>query len=395
MAADKNDCWWFILGREPLLSVAEILAAVPGSNIAFFQPPILCLEGDLDSEKLMSRLGGTIKIGKELSRELTEAELLESLENELQKVSGKITYGISFYSSNDSVEKWGKHLKKSLRQKGRSARYVYKREPTLSSVTVSANGLIRSGREFLILEKNELFSCAVTTAIQPFSAFSERDYGRPGRDAKSGMLPPKLALMLINLANVGEGETLLDPSCGSGTIITEALLRGKIKVIGSDVSPKAIADCQQNLDWMIKTNPQIEQAEKRIFEADVRTLGSTLAGATIDAIVTEPYLGKPLRGNESRQEIMTGMKELSELYLKSFEEFKKILRPGGKVVFVIPQFVVKGVAEKISVELVPKIQKMGFSVPPLLPKLFHAEPFVLYKRPGQLVGREIWKFILD
>jgi hypothetical protein len=37
-------------------------------------------------------------------------------------------------------------------------------------------------------------------ALQDFESYSKRDYGRPARDPRTGSLPPKLAQILINLA---------------------------------------------------------------------------------------------------------------------------------------------------------------------------------------------------
>ena len=48
------------------------------------------------------------------------------------------------------IEKWGKQIKKILKNENYSVRYVFKREPVLSSVTVDKNGLAERGREFLI-----------------------------------------------------------------------------------------------------------------------------------------------------------------------------------------------------------------------------------------------------
>ena len=89
------------------------------------------------------------------------------------------------------------------------------------------------------------FSLAQTEAVQPFEQFSARDFGRPGRDDLSGMLPPKLAIIMINLAQTPLNSILLDPFCGSGTILSEAVLLGYTNLIGTDISEKAIADSKK------------------------------------------------------------------------------------------------------------------------------------------------------
>ena len=114
----------------------------------------------------------------------------------------------------------------------------------------------------------------------------------------------------------------------------------------------------------------------------------------MDAIVTEPYLGPPLTGQETGEHIRKNISELTDLYLAAFQEFKRILKPAGAVVFLIPRFFVKGKWLTISDAILPKIKKLGFTPEPLLPKKIHSEPFLTYRRPGQRVGREIWKFKL-
>jgi tRNA G10 N-methylase Trm11 len=123
-----------------------------------------------------------------------------------------------------------------------------------------------------------------------------------------------------------------------------------------------------------------------IFQTDVRDLSKKINTNSIDIIASEPTMGKPLRGHEKKHELETQAKELRELFIKAFGEFYKILKPGGKIVFVIPRF--RFGKEWIRIDCIGAIQKMGFKILPLLPN----EEFVLYARPNQHVGREIWRF---
>ncbi|MFA6105622.1 MAG: methyltransferase domain-containing protein [Patescibacteria group bacterium] len=393
-----NNKIWFLLGREPLLSAAELFSLLKiNSDSSFeFSPPFLFYQGEINKD-FINRLGGTIKTGVELGENLSGQELFDAMKNELEVIDGKITFGISLYGKNTTpkqVETWGKNLKKELKAGGHSVRYVFNNEATLSSVTVEKNKLAEGGREFMILQYKDKYSIAITSAVQPFESFGARDFGRPGRDSESGMLPPKLALMLSNLAQIKPSEVLLDPFCGSGTIISEALLQGHTNIIGTDLSEKAITDSKTNIEWLTNKNPEISKATVQIYFQDVKNISSKIKPDSIDAIVTEPYLGKPLRGNESEMEIKTQAGELLSLYSAAFEQFKKILRPGGRVVFVIPEFFTKVQPVVISDKLIPIVQKFGFTVEPLLPKEVSLSPFVLYRRSDQLVGREIWKFKL-
>ena len=393
-----NNKTWFLLGREPLLSAAELfsLLEIKNSRDIEYRAPFLIYSGSIENN-FIGRLGGTIKTGTEIGAFFSENELLETLKNDLAGSSGKIVFGISLYSKNANarvVENWGKKLKKELKAGGRSVRYVFNKETTLSSVTVEKNGLVRNGREFIIREDDGKFSVATTTSVQPFESFGARDFGRPGRDSESGMLPPKLALMLFNLAKLEPNETLLDPFCGSGTIISEALLQGHKNIIGSDLSEKAIFDSQKNIDWLKTAHPEIRNASIQIEVGDVTKIGEHIKNGSIGAIVTEPYLGKPLRGNEPEAEIQTQANELASLYTEAFGQFKKILRPGGRVVFIIPQFITRASPIVISDKFVQVANKLGFTAEKLLPEKIFTSNFILYRRSDQRVGREIWKFSL-
>ncbi len=409
MSAPNPTAVWFLLGREPTLSTAEIISLLRRERIVYdnliLQQPFLTISADIKTN-IINQLGGTIKIATELGSNLSEQTLLSTIQEKLSSTPAKIIFGISLYGEAkvENVERWGKELKKNLKAEGHSVRYVFKGEPTLSSVTVEKNSLISKGHEFLILKTSTGYRLARTTAVQPFENFSNRDYGRPGRDAGSGMLPPKLAMMLINLSEIRPDQTLLDPFCGSGTIISEAILLGYQKLLGTDASDKAIADSRKNIAWLVEQNPTHKDADWKVELVSVQKLGEKFSSGSIDGIATEPYLGKPKHGRESLAELESEAKELAKLYLDAFLEFKKILRPGGRVVFIIPRFVIRAGPLRrsfseasapitISDKILPQLQKLGFAVDQLLPKLNKSQ-FLLYQRPDQLVAREIWRFRL-
>ncbi|MEK7161052.1 MAG: hypothetical protein AAB724_03415, partial [Patescibacteria group bacterium] len=242
---------WFVLGREQLLSAAEIFAVLKLSKFNLAGQLLRAQTSAVAPKDLIRTLGGTVKIGEEIGNFSSEKDLLQAMVDDLKNIEGKINFGISFYlslrgaseASDEAIprqiENWGKEIKKILKKEGRSVRYVFKREATLSSVTVTKNGLDKRGREFMVTRISQIngkdfadsYALAKTEAVQPFEEFSRRDFGRPGRDDVSGMLPPKLAMMMINLGIYDFGFqisdlTILDPFCGSGTILTEAMLLG-------------------------------------------------------------------------------------------------------------------------------------------------------------------------
>jgi len=381
--------YWFILGREKLLSAAEIAAVLGFNNVNWneIDQILKCSTPIVDAAILMGQLGGTIKIGQEIGADLTEEEMMILMARELTKIEGKIHFGISIYGNESArqVGELGKKVKQRLKKDGRSVRHVFNMESVLSSVAVEKNGLTKRGCEFLITRAGNKFAVAKTLAVQPFETFSARDYGRPGRDDLSGMLPPKLAMMMINYSQIDKNAVMLDPFCGSGTILTEAMLMGYENLIGMDNSHKAISDTEKNVNW-IKEQYQLEARNLQIFVGDATKLTEKIPTKSVDAIITEPFLGKPLRGNEGEEEIKKQADELKKLYLAALSEFTKILKPKGKVIFIIPRFNFKN--NWVTIDLQSELKKLGLKVMELWPN----KNYLLYARPNQRVGREIWGF---
>ncbi|MCX6779627.1 MAG: N-6 DNA methylase [Candidatus Magasanikbacteria bacterium] len=369
--------WLFILGRETTLSFAEIQALFLLNNIEHEilhnqENKLIFTAAHLpDAGDLIKKLGGTIKIAYSIGKIKNPNQLAKFLNEHI--TDGKIEFSI-----NGSMS-LGIETKKILKQMGRSARYVEAK----NSATVIYNNLIKSGADIEIYQ-DELF---MTAAIQPIEDFSKRDFGRPGRDDESGMLPPKLAMMMINLATVKTDKTIFDPSCGSGTVISEAVLMGYKKIIAVDISDKAINDTILNLQWL-KTNFQVKNNtdDIKIFVGDVTKISQKIKSDSVDAIITEPYLGKPLRGSESSLVLEQQADELKRLYLESFAQFHKILKDDGVAVFIIPRF--KTSEGWITIDCEEEIEDLGFKNDCILPE----EKHLTYWRETQHVGREIWRF---
>ena len=126
--------------------------------------------------------------------------------------------------------------------------------------------------------------------------------------------------------------------------------------------------------------------------ADVKDLPAKLGPGSVSTIVCEPFLGPPLKGDESDQKIHFIYLELMGLYRRAFDAFSKILKPGGKVVFVFPFFGNK------HVNILRELEDYGFRAEGLLPGMavtalnVRSSTGLVYKRPDQKVGRDIFRF---
>ncbi len=382
--------YFFHLGNNPTLSIAEITAIFKEkeNNFEIVSQDILIMESknEIDGQNLIRRMGGTIKIGviEAGIKKVNTETLVEKTSQMLSPSEGKFKFGISYYGSGKvNIKPVGMEIKKFLKEKGVSCRWVISRDAILSSVVVGQNKLDTKGIEIVLIQKPNELLIGRTLAVQPFKELSQRDYGRPDRDDQSGMLPPKLAQIMINLAETQKGGTLLDPFCGSGTVLMEAMLMGYNKLIGSDISEKAVADTKRNISWA-KTKFPISNFQFPISIIDATKISSKIPANTIDAIITEPYLG-PQRG---KIEIKQTVRELEDLYSKALREFEIILKKGGKIIMLFP--VIYG-----GNFLKPDLRSFKVLCP--IPENLARNKYIkitprntiIYGRPGQRVWREI------
>lgn len=394
---------FFRLGINPNLSLAEIQSYLESAGYDFtieaasreaviFQ--VDKIEKPEQAAQLIKELGGTIKVGEvfgEVSKSNLKMEIRALVIEELRKFESKKFFGFSVvgqqkdFKNVSDLNKFALDIKGEL---GGSIRVVSTREIELSSVIVQKEKLLRRGGDFNIIYIKDKAYLGKTLAVQEFEEYGFRDYSRPGIDAKSGMLPPKLAKMMIGLSRANKAGAVLDPFCGSGTVIFELLLKGYSKVIGSDNSPKAISDSQKNLQWFAeKFHFDVDQV--RLFEADARKLDEKIESGSVAAIVTEPYLGPALRGSETKEKIFMIKRELEELYREAIGAFAKLVEKGGKIVMVVPVFVYKD--EVIYLDIMDDFQKNGFAVNTGFENIEgHSFRYPLvYRRPGQKLYREI------
>lgn len=386
--------YFFVLGNNATLSLAELSAVWPLRDPQLLAPDLLLADGawEMDAGALMKRLGGVIKIARvaaelplsDIGRlEKTLADLLFTRQGSAG--SGKFNFGFSVYGerSFDCI-KYGQQIKKRFAAAGISTRFVVSKEKTLSSVVVTQNKLLSRGQEIILTVAGDKIVIGETLAVQPFKDLSRRDYGRPARDDRSGMLPPKLALAMINLAQLADTQAVIcDPFCGSGTIISEAVLQGYKNLFASDISPEAIKNTKQNISW-IKELYRLEDFRLKIFLGRAEKLTKVIKPLSLEAIITEPYLG-PQRG---RIDFAAVIASLESLYAAALQEFKRALKPGGRVVMVWPSYYGQ---RPISPDY------SGFKILNLIPPDLRTHKFIklsqretiIYGRPGQKVFREI------
>lgn len=331
----------FIFGNHPLLSLMELNSVVENFadkiNVDLIDNNIAQVTSvdALDCLWWQNKLGGTVKIAEKIATS-NEDQVVEVIKKHCLPQVGKFMFGISSYNSlKIDTNKIGMEVKRSVASKDVKVRFVVSKEKILSSVIVKKNKLLSNGAEFILVKKNNEVYLAITRSVQDFEAFGERDFGRPAADAKNGMLPPKLAKIMINLATAKSEVTILDPFCGSGTVIQEALLMGYKNIFASDINERAINNTKININWLAKKNSAISVEGVAIKQANALELNKQYKAKTIDAVITEPYLGPVNQSNLLNKENKV-LLELENVYNQFIGQVVDVLKPGGRLVIVVP-----------------------------------------------------------
>lgn len=376
-----------ILGRQPRLGLAELESRFGATTLKPLGAEAALL--DIEPQNINhTHLGGTIKVARHITSINTRswqsavAYCLKNLNSLVQDMpDGKITLGISAYGVHVAPRQLGHgalQIKKALRAEGRSARVVPNTTNILNSAQVFHNQLTGPrGLEIIFVADKGQIHIGQTISVQDVDSYSKRDFDRPGRDAFIGMLPPKLAQIMISLAK--PNTALLDPFCGTGVVLMEAALQG-LAITGSDINPRMIKYTKRNLDWL---------AQNYNVSPKIREL--TTADATkhewqkpVDCVVCETYLGKPLTSLPNRQILQPIMDECNKITHDFLKNLANQLSSGARCTIAIPAW--KTQNSLISLPVVDDLKKMGYN---RVSFSYTNDLDFFYHRPDQIVAREL------
>jgi tRNA (guanine10-N2)-dimethyltransferase len=377
-----------LLGRQPALGIAELERVFGGNNVT----PLSNLAATIDTPKLeIQDLGGALKAGI-VTIEITSGDwhkvnqkIVQHYSREWATFEGKITLGLSAYGFDvdpRDVQKIGLVLKQKLKKTGGSLRLVPNQESALSTATSHHNklGLSDNKVELLIVRaKNGKIIIAESTGAQNITAYTKRDQERPKRDAFVGMLPPKLAQIMINLANPAPQSRILDPFCGTGVILQEAALRG-FGVYGSDLAEKMIRYSRENLNWLVDTHHL--HFDFDLHEGDAM---ETKWQQPIGAVVAETYLGQPFSAPPSPAKLDEVRKNCNHILTEFLKNLSPQVTSGTPVCIAIPAWRSKE-GNFTHLPLITTIAQLGFK-----PHEFNniSQNDLLYYREDQVVAREL------
>ena len=379
-----------VLGRQPEFGLAE-LESLLGANAVTALPNGLALVSTSQSIPY-ARFGAIIKFAKVVAAVKSVApnslctQIAEYLLNQYPYQSGvKLKIGISDYSntlSTRSLQALGLSIKKILKKNGYSVRVVPNKSTKLSTAQIIHNKLTHEhGAEFVIGSSHGSHLLAINTYEQDIEAYTARDQARPMRDARVGMLPPKLAQTIINLATslvTAERNTILDPFCGTGVILQEAGLMG-YSVYGTDLEERMVRYSRDNKQWL-------QQSHHVRFEwfLEVGDAASHKWRQPVDFIAAESYLGRPLSSLPSRSELMDIVQNVNTLHKKVLKNLHAQLAPETRICLAVPAW--QTPSGYVSLPILDQIDKMGYNQLVFSHTNAHN---LIYARSQQIVGRQL------
>ena len=427
-----------LLGRQPEISLAELAAVFGADCVNRISQQFAKVQ---TSQFDITTLGGTIKCAKvitELPASRTDKTSLlaasrfitQHYQAKWAHSPHKITLGLSAYNlaiSARDVQKTGLILKSSLKKSETSLRLIPNDQAALSTATAHNNKLGGSPYKvelLLIKTTDRRLIIAESRGVQNITAYTRRDRHRPRRDTFVGMLPPKLAQIMLNLAlgagplahqksctgripavssksnasgnavrraidlserlesdpltEVGRRHPLiLDPFCGTGTVLQEALLAG-YDVVGTDLSQKMVDYTTENLSWLQST-----------FTAPGNVIDIHQANATthhwpnsenLTAVVCETYLGQPFSAPPAPQKLAEVVGNCNHIITGFLANLRPQLAPNTPLCIAVPAWY-DASGRATHLPLIKNLQQLGY-------RQLNRTPLI-YRRPDQIVAREL------
>jgi tRNA (guanine10-N2)-dimethyltransferase len=382
-----------ILGRQPEISLAE-LESLFGDKVAYISKH--CASVDSEDDIDIDKLGGSLKIGHVIDR-ITASSwkdidhyLINNYSQQLEDFTSKLTLGFSVYDLTvepNEMLRTESQIKNNLKKLKLSVRLVPQLTSSLNTATSFHNGLgtKKNKKEVLIagkFGKKDGIIIAECSGVQNIKQLTIRDRFRPKRDSFVGMLPPKLALIMVNLAMPSRNQgTVLDPFCGTGVVLQEASLLG-FNLYGTDINQKMIDYTEENIRWIL------DKAGKTV------NLKTAVADATkynwkkpFDGIVSEIYLGQPFSTTPSSKKLSEVVKNCDHIARSFLVNISHQLSVGTRLCIALPAWQISN-NHFVFLPVAKELESLGYKIVTF--KLINSTDGLLYRREDQIVVRNIY-----
>ncbi|MCD8484587.1 hypothetical protein LRY65_05905 [Candidatus Woesebacteria bacterium] len=288
----------------------------------------------IDVEQLQHVLGGTYKIAQihSITPHLEFSEVESTVKNIITELQPK-RFALAEHGRDHLPVVEAREIKRQLNNAGTKVSY-HETPRTGANAAVLKHNKSLTELHVIQLEQSLLF--ATTLTWQDPDAWRIRDVEKPMRDRKRGMLSSKVSRMMLNLGigtHQPQDAIVLDPFCGMGTILIEAVDLGVLSVLGNDASPEAIVSTTKNLAWWSEESSNEFQHSLTVKKSE--NLEPRDFPTQPTCIVTEPFLGKLTPTPEQIPGVIRG---LEKMYKGTVRSFAKLLPEGGRVVMILPAY---------------------------------------------------------
>lgn len=351
----------FILGRNPKLSRAEVIAYINARNIKFeeilFEENYLVLNLETENKLNIQDFGGVLSIGeieffgvaKDFKNFLNSGELIPA---------DKFSYSVLGNIEPDFLkDKFKEERKKASLKHGRNK---------IEFQDGSRGNIPKADYMLFLYEFKGKILFGKITEEYSYSEIKKRDMNKPVRREELA-ISPRLSKILINLSGAKENSVLLDPFCGVGGILQEALIKG-MSCYGVDKDKTAIEAARKNLDW-IKSTYKINNSCK----LDTRD-SREAPNLQFDAVATETPLGVLVKHKLSKGEAEEIIQNFEALIIPILTRLKVCKKTNAKIAITFPK------AREISVNIEKIAKRTGLKL---------VEGPYLESRKDQFISREI------
>jgi tRNA (guanine10-N2)-dimethyltransferase len=268
--------FFLLSGENETLPAAELIAVLEAENFSFKIREkldlLVSLESDVKSIEVVHRRSAyTMMSALELfTCEAEEATIMRTAEN---------TDFRAVLDPADSFAVRIRRIKEYAPKLGTVPLEAELGKRILQKVPDANVNLKKPDKTFIgILTNNYLFFGLKQREIQT-KTYSER---RPRKKPffHPSAMPSKLARCMVNLARARVDDMLLDPFCGTGSVMIEASLIG-CRVLGLDIQRRMAAGCRKNLK-------HFGVISEGLVIADSMKLPLT----HVDCLVTDPPYGR-------------------------------------------------------------------------------------------------------
>ena len=314
------------------LSVLEA-CTVLGKNLQKAESPterVSVIQGRRLDPKRIAELAGSHKCAP-LTAQLDSPSgdltpLIDLLESYLDDKSNVSLSGYGLVE--DDYEELVRSLLDGLREAGlRKVRLLRPRGDELLSEQV----ISRRAMDVVAFPYHDGFGLGPTAWVPDSASMKQRGTMKPAPHPDIAM-SPRLARTLVNLADLKPGQALLDPFCGSGTILIEARAKS-LRCLGLDSRAARVQQARENLEW---SAGGVSDRGYDIRKGDARETSRLLRGTRVDAIVSEPLLLPKLDARPKTLTAEVMVEEAAKVYNDALASMAESIGPDGRIVVVVP-----------------------------------------------------------